>query len=243
MLERAGKWGLLLALGAMGLTAGCKKKTETTPTQVTTTQPVEVSLQVTSVSPASVPPDQAASATVYGSAFTSGAQVTLVGATEANATSVSVSSSNALSVGLPALPVGSYDVRVTLPDGSSSTLRAGLAVRQADAACRNATVYFDFDRSNIRADARSILDGHMSCYQSLTGQIRIEGHTDERGTVDYNLALGQRRSDAAKKYLVRNGVSSTRVTATSYGEERPADRSQSESGWANNRRAEITASE
>ncbi|MCB9684572.1 MAG: OmpA family protein [Alphaproteobacteria bacterium] len=109
--------------------------------------------------------------------------------------------------------------------------------------CRNATVNFDFDMSTVRSDARSVLDGHMSCYQKLTGAIRVEGHCDERGTVDYNIALGQRRADSVKQYLVGHGVSASRVSTTSYGEERPVDRGHTEVAWAKNRRAEISASE
>ena len=75
------------------------------------------------------------------------------------------------------------------------------------------------------------------------GRIQIEGHCDERGTVDYNLALGQRRSDSVKQYLVGAGVASSRVSTTTYGEERPVDRSHNETAWAKNRRAELIATE
>ena len=83
----------------------------------------------------------------------------------------------------------------------------------------------------------------MACYQGSTGTIRVEGHADERGTVDYNMALGQRRADAVKQHLVSGGVSSGRVSAVSLGEERPAASGHNESAWSQNRRAEISVTE
>jgi len=124
-------------------------------------------------------------------------------------------------------------------------LRQGFTVRPASMSnsCAQTTINFDFDASGIRSDARSVLDGNMGCYQKLTGPVRIEGHCDERGTTDYNVALGQRRADGVKQYLVKGGVSSSRISTTSYGEERPVDKGSNEGAWAKNRRAEVTASE
>jgi peptidoglycan-associated lipoprotein len=144
---------------------------------------------------------------------------------------------------VPGLPVGTYDVVVSNPDGEQSTLRSGLTVRVADLACRQETVFFAFDVSALASSARSELDGKMSCFQSVGGSIRIEGHADERGTAEYNIALGQRRADAVKNHLKSGGVSSSRMTTTSYGEERPASSGHNEGAWAKNRRAELSASE
>jgi peptidoglycan-associated lipoprotein len=83
----------------------------------------------------------------------------------------------------------------------------------------------------------------MDCYQSAAGSIKVEGHADERGTVDYNLALGQRRADTVKSHLVGSGVATSRVSTMSYGEERPAASGHNESAWSQNRRADLTASE
>lgn len=239
-----GRRGLIVALLVPALLAGagCKKKPPPPPPPPPP-QPVEVRLQVTSISPSTVAPKSITPAKVYGSAFEDGATVTFAGPMEIRGADVRVDSGNSLSVTIPGLVVGSYDVKVTNPDGESSVLRSGLTVKEMDASCRNVTVNFDFDRSNIRGDAKSILDSHLSCYQALTGQVRIEGHCDERGTVDYNLALGQRRADSVKQYLVGAGLSSSRLTTTSFGEERPVDRSSNEAAWAKNRRAELTASE
>jgi len=168
--------------------------------------------------------------------------VTFSGEADTPARSVSVTGGNTIDLVIPALPEGRYDVVVENPSGESSTLRGGLAVGMVDG-CGSVTINFDFDRSSLRRDAKSTLDDQMACFQQRTGPIRVEGHCDERGTVDYNLALGERRAEAVKQYLVRNGVAKSRVTTVSYGEERPIVRSSSESAWAKNRRAEISASE
>lgn len=102
------------------------------------------------------------------------------------------------------------------------------------------TIYFDFDKSDIRADQRSSINRNaelLSKYSSV--RIQIEGHCDERGTNAYNLALGQRRADAAKQFLVEYGISSSRISTVSYGEERPVDMGHSESAWDKNRRCEF----
>jgi peptidoglycan-associated lipoprotein len=98
-------------------------------------------------------------------------------------------------------------------------------------------VFFAFDRSDLNADSRATLEklaSWMTTYQNVT--ITIEGHCDERGTREYNLALGERRSDAARDYLVALGVDGGRVTTISYGKERPAVLGSMEDAWAQNRR-------
>jgi peptidoglycan-associated lipoprotein len=221
---------------------GCKKKPPPTP-PAPPPQPVEIRLQVTSMTPSTIAPDAPTKAKVFGSAFEDGATVVFSGPAEAAGTGVVLESPNALHVAVPPLSAGVYDVRVTNPGGESSTLRSGLTVRNFEVSCRTVKVQFDFDVSTLRSDAKSTLDANMACYQQLTGTVRIEGHADERGTTDYNIALGQRRSDTVEQYLVSNGVSTGRVTTTSYGEERPIDPASNESAWAKNRRAELTATE
>ncbi|MEQ1504423.1 MAG: OmpA family protein [Myxococcota bacterium] len=233
---------LALIVPALLAGAGCKKKPPAPPPPPPP-QPVEVRLQVTSISPSTIAPKTPTPAKVYGSAFEDGATVTFTGPMELRGQEVAVDSGNTMSLTVPGLVDGTYDVKVTNPDGTSSVLRSGLTVRTMDVACRNVLVNFDFDRSALRVDAKSTLDGNMSCFQSLTGQIQVEGHCDERGTVDYNLALGQRRAETVKQYLVGAGVSSSRVSTTTYGEERPIDRGHSEAAWGKNRRAELIATE
>ena len=99
------------------------------------------------------------------------------------------------------------------------------------------TIYFDYDRSDLRADAREGLQANAAYLKSNSGvQITIEGNTDERGSNEYNLALGKRRAEAAYKYLVDLGVESSRMTTVSYGEEKPATEGHNELAWAKNRR-------
>jgi peptidoglycan-associated lipoprotein len=101
-------------------------------------------------------------------------------------------------------------------------------------------VYFDFDSSDLRDDARATLSSSAAWLKARSAvEVVIEGHCDERGTIEYNLALGQRRANAVRDYLARLGVSGTRLTTTSYGEERPADAGQGEGAWSRNRRAEF----
>ncbi|MBX2798757.1 MAG: OmpA family protein [Myxococcales bacterium] len=240
MSTRLARIAFVLLLPVALLSTGCKKKAPaaTAPPP----QPVEVRLQVTSMSPNTLLPATEASAKIYGSAFEDGATVQFVGPTTVAASGVSVDSANTISLTVPALPAGSYDVKVGNPNGESSTLRGGLAVQVARD-CSKVTVNFDFDQSRVRADARSTLDELMACFQASAGRIRVEGHCDERGTLDYNSFLGNRRAESVKSYLVANGVASGRVNTVSYGEERPVDRGHSEVAWSRNRRAEISVVE
>jgi len=101
-------------------------------------------------------------------------------------------------------------------------------------------VYFDYDASELKAEARENLTQKAAWLKAnLEYSILIEGHCDERGNNEYNLALGDRRAESVKKYLVNQGISDQRVETISYGEERPADRDHNEEAWSNNRRAEF----
>lgn len=99
-------------------------------------------------------------------------------------------------------------------------------------------IFFDTDRYNIdSADAAALQTQAQYLAQNPSINITIEGHCDERGTRDYNLALGERRANAAKNYLVSLGVAANRIRTVSYGKERPAALGSNESAWAENRRA------
>jgi peptidoglycan-associated lipoprotein len=103
---------------------------------------------------------------------------------------------------------------------------------------QNQDIFFDFDKYDLRTDARATLDRKASFLnQNPSVRSQIEGHCDERGTNEYNLALGERRANAARQYLTTAGVSPARLTTISYGEERPLDPGQNEAAWARNRRA------
>ena len=101
-------------------------------------------------------------------------------------------------------------------------------------------VYFDFDQYDIRPEDARTLDANATWLKAnAENLVLIEGHCDERGTNEYNLALGERRAKAAMNYLVSQGVQANRITIISYGEERPACTERSESCWAKNRRAQF----
>lgn len=101
-------------------------------------------------------------------------------------------------------------------------------------------VYFSFDSSNLDAMAQALLKRKADWMWNNAGvSVVIEGHCDERGTTEYNLALGERRARKAKEFLVDLGISPSRVTTVSFGEEKPKDFGQNEEAWAKNRRAHM----
>lgn len=101
-------------------------------------------------------------------------------------------------------------------------------------------VHFDFDQATLRPDMVEILDNNtMYLKDHPSVNVVIEGHCDERGTNEYNLALGDSRSATGKKYLTSKGISPARIRIISYGEEKPLDNEHNEAAWYNNRRAEF----
>lgn len=99
------------------------------------------------------------------------------------------------------------------------------------------TIYFAYDSDQIRSEFESVLNAHARYLRSNgSARVVLQGHTDERGTREYNLALGERRAKAVESFLNIQGVSSSQVEVVSYGEERPAARGQSEDAYAQNRR-------
>ena len=129
--------------------------------------------------------------------------------------------------------------------------RREAAVRDSIAAVRRTTervramletmINFDFDRSNVRPGDAQVLDQKLAILQANPAlQIQISGHCDERGSDEYNLALGNRRAVAAMQYFVDRGIAANRITTNSFGEERPLDAASSEDAWARNRRDEFS---
>jgi peptidoglycan-associated lipoprotein len=101
-------------------------------------------------------------------------------------------------------------------------------------------VHFDYDRSDIRQDAAAVLTRKLPVLREDGAiRLRIEGHADERGSIEYNLALGMRRAQAVKDYLANFGVDGSRLQVASLGEDRPADPGRTEAAYARNRRAEF----
>lgn len=123
---------------------------------------------------------------------------------------------------------GVTDAPVTTDDGMSAI---------ADVAT---VFYFEFDSAVLLPAARAALIAHAEYLRNASRSVRLEGHADERGTREYNMALGERRANAVRDFLVLQGVSSSNIETVSYGEERPAEMGSSESSWSKNRRVELS---
>lgn len=111
------------------------------------------------------------------------------------------------------------------------------ALASAKSEINQSTVYFDYDKSDIRDEYRSALYAvveKMKEYSEI--RLQVDGHCDERGTAAYNLALGERRANAAKKFLTDAGISGSRIETKSWGEEKPAAEGHNDAAWAKNRR-------
>ena len=101
-------------------------------------------------------------------------------------------------------------------------------------------IHFDFDKSNIKAEFEPVLKANAAWMQANSGsKVTVEGHCDERGSVEYNIALGDRRANSAKSYMGKLGIPDNRMSTISYGKERPLCNEHNESCWWQNRRAEF----
>ena len=133
----------------------------------------------------------------------------------------------------------------TVYSGDVKTVQASSADNEdisydSQAVFANATVYFDFDKTNLTSKSLQTLKSIVDALNDNSQlNIVLSGHADERGTREYNLALGQRRADTVSQYLIFNGVESNRITTKSYGEERPIANGQDEASYAKNRRVQI----
>lgn len=140
----------------------------------------------------------------------------------------------------PAEPVAPVKVDVVpepvkVPETPPKSVAAETVVKTA-----LETIYFDFDKFDLREHDREILTRNAGLLLGVVkGKIQIEGHCDERGSAEYNLALGERRARSAMNYLVTLGVPAERLSIISYGEEKPVDPGHNEEAWAKNRRAEF----
>jgi peptidoglycan-associated lipoprotein len=99
--------------------------------------------------------------------------------------------------------------------------------------------YFEFDSSTLTPQAQESLDAHIALLRTNDRTVRLEGHTDERGTREYNMALGERRANTVRDYMVVNGIPSYRIETVSYGEEQPVAYGSGEANWSQNRRVEL----
>jgi peptidoglycan-associated lipoprotein len=126
---------------------------------------------------------------------------------------------------------------------NDATAKAAAMAQQEDEKNAQALahiIYFDFDQSTIKAEFRAALNGHAAYLsQNPSANIVLEGHADERGTREYNIALGERRGNAVSRYLVVQGVSVDAIEVVSFGEERPVNAGHDSASWAENRRVVI----
>lgn len=194
---------------------------------------------ISSVRPGSGKEGEITDITVEGQYFRSGA-VVYVG--RKRGSNVSVVDGGTIRCTAPGgISAGVYDIRVVNTDTTEDTLARAFTVEQAYD-CALTRVNFDYDRAELNRSAQKSLEDNAECIQQKGySSVRVEGHADERGSTEYNLALGQRRADSVKKYLVNLGVSSSVLRTITYGEEKPIRGGSGEANWAENRRAELVA--
>lgn len=244
-LKLAGsRWriGVLALVCAIPLT-GCPKKPPVVETPV---DPKPIELTVYSVRPYEGPTDKATSVTVSGTGFKEGVKA-FIG--DNALTDLNLAGNDSLKATVPSgIPAGTYNLIVRNTDGKEAVLQRGFKVIEVKAEapvepkavdCTLSSIYFDFDAASLTDDSRATLQKNADCLKAKKASgVEVSGHTDERGSTDYNLALGQRRADEVKRYLGSLGL--TNIATISYGEEKPVDAESSEDAWGRNRRAEIS---
>lgn len=238
-LSPLARWAFALAL--LPVLAGCPGKHKDKDVNVETVDDLPspaLKLNVGGVDPAFGSAGRVFPVEIFGSGFQPGATVAFSNTPGAAAR---VTDDNSITVSVPGLPAGIYDVIVKNPDGGKAMLRRGLTLKEpVDASgCRNFSIYFGLDSSAVEPAMRSQLDALASCARATGATVRVEGNCDHSGTTDYNLALGQRRADAVVRYLQGLGVAPQKLRAVSYGEERPAAAGSDEASASRNRRADI----
>lgn len=239
---------LLLVLPAL-LAGKCRDKAPPDDTDVVDDGDgldVDSELLITRLVPSSVPAGQDIDLNVYGSGFDREATVRIGSVDE---TRVTWLDAETLSVAAAPMEPGSYDLIVTNPTGESATRYQGLTVtsgvdpRLAGLDCNSMVVHFEFDSHTLTAESKTVLDEHLACFEAKQGTVRIAGHADERGTTEYNIALGQRRAEAIRAHLVARNVLPSRINTVSFGEEKPINPAHTEAAWEENRRGEVGVKE
>lgn len=134
---------------------------------------------------------------------------------------------------------GDKDTKRLRDEALEAQKRAGLSTSElAKSRFLNDDVYFEFDSATLTPEAQGVLNQKQQWLLSnAAGQVTIEGHCDERGSNAYNLALGDRRAQSAKNFLVQSGIAESKLNTVSFGEEKPIDPEHTEAAWAKNRRA------
>jgi len=128
----------------------------------------------------------------------------------------------------------------TNADSANSAIRGSALDSANNALLQTLVIYFDFDQADIKPEFTQVIQAHgqrLASSQSL--QVRLEGHTDERGSREYNIGLGERRAQSVRRALMLNGANASQITTVSYGEERPAATGSDEESWRLNRRVEL----
>jgi peptidoglycan-associated lipoprotein len=136
----------------------------------------------------------------------------------------------------PAPPVAAEPAK-EVPVVKEETLQEPVKAVAPEAALQ--PVYYDFDSYVLSADARGILKKDADAISKITSKIQVQGNCDERGSAEYNLALGEKRAKAALKYLTTLGVPADKLSFISFGKEKPLDQGHDEAAWAKNRRADL----
>lgn len=167
------------------------------------------------------------------------APVAAPAATPAAAPAPAPAPSSAPAAGAPAAGTASTAVGDRLAGATGSVGGRDLSTSDPRAVLTE-MIFFDYDQSELRSEARATLDAKLAFLQSNPSiRIRVAGHTDERGSDEYNIALGMRRAAAAKRYLVDLGIAESRIAVVSFGEERALNTESTEAAWAQNRRDEF----
>ena len=239
----------LLSLVPFLFAAKCRKKDKEAEVVDTQAEVIEVSrpeskIQVTGIDPSSIEAGRTNWAQVSGIGFVEASEV-YIGPDRIS--SIDFRSGNSLAVAIPPVDPGTYDVRVENPDGEAHTLRGALVATSVQdgipAECRQIVLYFDLDKSSLDDAMRTTLSERESCFALEQVSYRVEGHADERGTTDYNIALGAKRAESLQRHRQSLGVAPGRIETISFGEERPANAGHDEKSWAENRRAVVMLQE
>ena len=235
------KWFfLILALGALLFLGACKKKVAPTPPPPPPPPPSPTASM--SVNPDTIPAGQSASLTWQTSNATD-VSIDGIGAVQPNG-SQSVSPSDSTTYHLVAKGTGGTQeatARLTVTPAPAPPPPPTPSVTDEDLFSQNVKdVYFDYDKSDIRGDQQASIQADAQFFSQHTNMnFTIEGHCDERGSTEYNLALGDQRASAVKNALTAAGVSASRIKTISYGKEKPFCTESNEACWQQNRRGHL----
>ncbi len=198
-----------------------------------------IELRVTDFQPDVVDAGVSFEGTVYGKGFEEGAMVQIG---ERNFSTTFVGEGE-LRINANPMDTGVYNVTVSNPSSVKHTLyeaiQVGSITDSVTETCEDVTLYFELNKDTLTAESEQAIFKQSECWMRNNVQLRLEGHCDERGTTEYNIALGQRRADAAKRFLLTQGVVESNMRTVSHGEEKPAVQGSNESAYQQNRRVEI----